>query len=429
VTHITSAPAAFTSSPQPAIVFDTTAPDATFECSLDGGPFDACASPYVPPTALSDGGHTVGVRAISRAGVTEPTPASAAFVVDTIAPPAPTLDAGPPAVDTQTSTTIAFHGEAGATFLCSVDGAAEAACTSPLALSGLGYRAHTVDVVQRDLAGNRSPRLTVSWLVFWPGAAVVLHNDTSADAGAGGGAAGGGGGGGGGGVAGPGGPADAPSSAPTGFSATAQVDARDVVKGDLLVAGVTPIVCRASGVALRDCSLQVRRRGAVLATAEPGAGTSGTGLALTRAGRKALRRSAGLRADLVLTATGSDGQVVTQTTTVVLRGLRHNALTLAYRGRSPRPSRGLRTQLHRLAHALSAVPAVRCIADTDASGQAAADRALTTRQARNVCAELGKAGLTARRTAVGRGGDHPRASNRTAAGRAKNRRVTISVGR
>jgi len=131
----------------------------------------------------------------------------------------------------------------------------------------------------------------------------------------------------------------------------------------------------------------------------------------------------------VLTATGSDGQVVTQTTTVVLRGLRRNALTLAYPGRSPRPSRALRTKLHRLAHALSAVPAVRCIADTDSSGHAAADRALTTRQARHVCAELGRAGLTARRTAVGRGGDHPRASNRTAAGRAKNRRVTISVGR
>jgi flagellar motor protein MotB len=168
----------------------------------------------------------------------------------------------------------------------------------------------------------------------------------------------------------------------------------------------------------------------VLATGNPGASEAGARLTLTRAGRTLLRRSTGgRRVDLVLTATGADGQTVTQTTTVVLRGLRANALTLAYRGRSATPSRGLRTQLHRVARALAGVPAVRCIADTDASGRAAADRALTRRQARNVCAALEEAGLTARRTAVGRGGDHPRASNRTAAGRAKNRRVTISVGR
>ena len=65
---------------------------------------------------------------------------------------------------------------------------------------------------------------------------------------------------------------------------------------------------------------------------------------------------------------------------------------------------------------------------TDSQGDPAANRILSERRAQQVRAGLVAAGLDrARVTAQGRGADAPVADNRTAAGRAKNRRVEIVV--
>ncbi len=64
---------------------------ASFECSLDGSVFSACASPKEYP-GLADGPHTFEVRAIDAAGNADPTPANRAWVVDTAAPVAQPLD-------------------------------------------------------------------------------------------------------------------------------------------------------------------------------------------------------------------------------------------------------------------------------------------------------------------------------------------------
>jgi hypothetical protein len=67
---------------------------AAFECSDDGAPFAPCTSPH-GINYLKDGAHTFAVRAIDSAGNTDPTPATRAWTLDTVAPAQPTLNIGP----------------------------------------------------------------------------------------------------------------------------------------------------------------------------------------------------------------------------------------------------------------------------------------------------------------------------------------------
>lgn len=70
---------------QPAIHFESSDSSATFECRADSVPFVACTSPFTPP-ALSEGSHTVDVRASDTLGNQTESPASVSFTVDTTAP-------------------------------------------------------------------------------------------------------------------------------------------------------------------------------------------------------------------------------------------------------------------------------------------------------------------------------------------------------
>ena len=69
---------------------------------------------------------------------------------------------------------------------------------------------------------------------------------------------------------------------------------------------------------------------------------------------------------------------------------------------------------------------IRIEGHTDSSGRAKANQVLSQRRADAVRDALVRAGVAAHRiTAVGLGESHPVASNRTAQGRAKNRRVDV----
>ena len=63
----------------PTFTFGSDVAGATFECSLDGGAYAACVSPYTP-SSLDAGAHTLSVRAVS-AGVADSTPLSFDFTV------------------------------------------------------------------------------------------------------------------------------------------------------------------------------------------------------------------------------------------------------------------------------------------------------------------------------------------------------------
>lgn len=61
--------------------FTSTELPSTFECSLDGGSFLACTSPYSPPF-LTEGDHVFFVRAVDVVGNVDPTPADFSWSVD-----------------------------------------------------------------------------------------------------------------------------------------------------------------------------------------------------------------------------------------------------------------------------------------------------------------------------------------------------------
>ncbi|HYO67608.1 MAG TPA: Ig-like domain-containing protein, partial [Archangium sp.] len=136
----------------------------TFECSLDGATFTACADPETF-TGLTEKAYTLQVRAKDAAGNVDPTPASYTWTVDLTAPET-TIVSGPPNPSSSPDATFNFSSEAGATFECSLDGAAFISCSDPETFTGLDERTHTLQVRARDASGNvDSSPASYTWTV------------------------------------------------------------------------------------------------------------------------------------------------------------------------------------------------------------------------------------------------------------------------
>ena len=84
-TTIDTAPADPDNDATPTFVFSSTESGSTFQCRFDGGAWGGCASPLTTG-ALPDGARTFEVRAVDASANPDPTPASHAWVLDTIAP-------------------------------------------------------------------------------------------------------------------------------------------------------------------------------------------------------------------------------------------------------------------------------------------------------------------------------------------------------
>ncbi len=82
-TAIDSGPSGTVSDSTPSMGFSSPEAGSTFECSVDGAAFSACASP-LELGPLSQGDHDFEVRASDAAGNTDATPASRSFTVDTV---------------------------------------------------------------------------------------------------------------------------------------------------------------------------------------------------------------------------------------------------------------------------------------------------------------------------------------------------------
>jgi MYXO-CTERM domain-containing protein len=148
--------------------FSATLAGSTFACSVDGGAYAACPATYSTP-ALADGSHTLSVRATAPAalgGMTDPTPATATWIVDTTAPDTTIVTAEPSPTNDPTGDFTFSSPDATATFECSVDGGAYAACPATYSTGTLADGSHTLSVRAVDAAGNvDATPATATWTV------------------------------------------------------------------------------------------------------------------------------------------------------------------------------------------------------------------------------------------------------------------------
>ncbi|RKH60913.1 hypothetical protein D7V93_12635 [Corallococcus llansteffanensis] len=153
--------------------FSSPPPDATtatFECSLDGAEYATCTSPKVV-TGLSEGLHTMRIRARDRAGNLDLSPVTSTWTVDQSALSTLITLKPPPRTNLQTGTFNFASNKTDATYECSLDSPSPGnptfvTCGTPYITPVLASKLHTLIVRARDSAGNvdETPE-SYSWTV------------------------------------------------------------------------------------------------------------------------------------------------------------------------------------------------------------------------------------------------------------------------
>jgi fibronectin type 3 domain-containing protein len=159
-TVIDSGPGASTSSTSASFTFHSTSSGATFSCKLDLASYAACASPKAY-TGLAVGSHTFSVFATAN-GLSDPSPATYTWRVDTSSPTAPTnLSASTPTATSVALTWTASTDNIGVTgndvYRDGSKLASLGAVTSYTDATVTAGSTHTYAVLAKDAAGNSSP--------------------------------------------------------------------------------------------------------------------------------------------------------------------------------------------------------------------------------------------------------------------------------
>ena len=375
------------------------------ECELDGGTWFSCTSPFAPH-ALADGPHTLRVHQRDGAG-NAGTPAVHEWTLDRTAPAAPAITEGPAGDTTATSATFKFAGEPGGSFECRFDTGAWTACTSPAAYDGLALGAHEFEVRQIDVVGNIGAGRRQAFTV------VVAETPKP----------------------------DAPNSeTPTSAVTTTVAATATVTQQNRIAVG-----CRLDGGELASCTVvayaTVRaedgrtrrvRIGSGRVTGASGQASREVLVSLNARGRRMLAASlGGLRVVFRTTASAvgttdplrstAKARVFGSGTFVVPNDGLFASGSAALTREGVRFVRSLRSQMRR-------VRTITCTGHTDSINGAARNERLGARRARAVCRALVRGpALSGARTVIRSAGERrPRASNATAEGRARNRRVELA---
>lgn len=168
VTLTAQGPAGPTNDPQPSFGWTTDAENAR-ECSLDQGTinFGPCTSlnQHDQTVALADGDYTFRVRVTDPAG--NRASATRDFSVDTIGPPAEVT--GARRTGDRTPRLEVSSPEAGASFLCSLDGGSAVECGPRFVPDRkLSFGRHKLRVTARDSLGNPGPAEVFRFRVLRP---------------------------------------------------------------------------------------------------------------------------------------------------------------------------------------------------------------------------------------------------------------------
>jgi large repetitive protein len=150
---------------------------ATFECSLDSAAYATCSTP-VNYSALSPGDHFFSVRSSDLAGNTDPIGASHSWiVVDPVTTTMTSIAVTAPITSVNWNTFEFSSNQADATFICSLNGAAPTACSSPINYFGLADNNYTFAVRAVDRYGNLDPAgASYSWTVDTVAPAILTQS-------------------------------------------------------------------------------------------------------------------------------------------------------------------------------------------------------------------------------------------------------------
>lgn len=157
------------------IEFDSAANGASFECQLDDGAWEDCATPF-SVTDLPDGEHTLRAR-VTANGLTNQDAGEATWTVD--AYPQIGVNDTPATVSDTTGAAVDFTlSEAGATLTptaeCRLDDLEWTSCESPAAYEDLDDGEHTIQIRATDAYGKQTTE-EVHWTVLTDGGSVNIE--------------------------------------------------------------------------------------------------------------------------------------------------------------------------------------------------------------------------------------------------------------
>lgn len=135
----------------PTFQFTTTGGATSTSCSLNGGAFTSCTSPFTTGV-LGEGSYTLAVRATDAALNSATTTPPRSFSIDTSAPTVE-ITSGPTGATNDNTPSFGFT-SAGSTFKCRIDLGNYTDCSSPFTSAALLDGEHTFSVQATDAAGN-----------------------------------------------------------------------------------------------------------------------------------------------------------------------------------------------------------------------------------------------------------------------------------